>query len=60
MFNIVVNPQGISTIQNIISTNPTPAMEKDATVGMTKICKYLLNNEFKWKICIGIYVKNGR
>ena len=47
MFNVVVNPQGIFTIQNTISTNPTCAMEEDATTGMTKICKNLLNNEFK-------------
>ena len=52
-----MNPWGISTIQNTIST--THAMEEDATTGMTKICKNLLNNEFKWKICICIYVKNG-
>ena len=47
MFNVVVNPQGISTIQNTISTNPTPAMEEDSTTGMAKICKNLLNNDFK-------------
>ena len=35
MFNIAVNPQDISTIQNTISSNPTPAIEEDATTGMT-------------------------
>ena len=34
MFSLVANPQGISTIQNTISTNPTPAMEEDSTTGM--------------------------
>ena len=47
MFNVVVNPQGISTIQNTISTNPIPAMEEDSTTGMAKICKKVLNKEFK-------------
>ena len=47
MFNVVLNPQGICTIQDRISTNATPAIEEDATTGMTKICKNLLNNEFK-------------
>ena len=60
MLNTVVNPQDISTIQKTISTNPTPAMEEDATTGMTKMRKNLLNNEFKWKICICIYVKNRK
>ena len=59
MFNVVVNPQGIYTIQNTISTNPIPVMEEDATTGMTNICKNLWNNEFKWKLCICIYVTNG-
>ena len=59
MFNVIANPQGISTIQNTISTNPTPAMEDNFTTGMAKICTNILNNEFKWKICICIYVKNG-
>ena len=29
MFNVAVNPQGISAIQNMICTNPTPAIEED-------------------------------
>ena len=47
MFNVAANPQGISTIQNRISTNPTPAMEEDSTTGMAKICTNILNNDFK-------------
>ena len=31
MFNVAVNPQGISAIWHTISTNPTPAMEEDST-----------------------------
>ena len=60
MFNVAVNPQGTSAIQNMMSTNPTPAIEEDATSGKTNICKNLINNEFRWKICICIYVKNGK
>ena len=41
MFNVVVNPQGISTRKNTISTKPTPVMEEHATTGMTNICKNL-------------------
>ena len=47
MFNVVVNTQGICKIQDRISTNITPAIEEDPTTGVTKICKNLLNNEFK-------------
>ena len=60
MFNIVVNPQDISTIQNTISTNPTPAMKEDAYNRYDKDMQNLLNIEFKWKICICIYAKNGK
>ena len=59
MFNVVVNQQGICTVQDRMSTNATLKIEEGATTGMTKICKDLLNNEFKWKICICIYIKNG-
>ena len=57
MFNVALNPQGISTIQNTTCTSPTPAIEEDATTGRTKICKNLRNNAFKWKICICIISK---
>ena len=43
MFNIVVNPQDISMMQDI--QTPTPVTEKDATTGMKQICKKLLNNK---------------
>ena len=45
MFNIVVNPQDISMMKDTRYTNPTPATEGDATKGMKKICKKLLNNK---------------
>ena len=45
MFNIVVNPQDISMIQDTRYTNPTPVTEEDATTGMKQICKKLLNNK---------------
>ena len=38
MFNVAVNPQGISTIENTTYTNPIPVIE-DATTGKTNICK---------------------
>ena len=60
MLNVAVNPQGISTIENTTCTNPTPVIEEDATTGKANICKNLWNYEFKWKICICIYVKNGK
>ena len=41
MFNVAVNPQGISAIHNTICTNPTPAIEEDATTGRTDICRNL-------------------
>ena len=52
MFNATVNPPEISTIENIICTNPTPVIEADAKTGKTNICKNLWNNEFIQKICI--------
>ena len=39
--------------------NSTSAMEADATSGKTNICKHVINNELRLKICILIYVKNG-
>ena len=39
MFNIVVNPQDISMIQDTRYTNPTPATAEDATTGMKQISK---------------------
>ena len=47
MLNVAVNPQGISAIQNMICTNPTPAIQEVATTGKTNICKNLGNNEFR-------------
>ena len=60
MFNVAVNPQGTFVVQTTMCTNPTPAIEEDATSGKTNICKTFINNEFRWKICIFIYVKNGK
>ena len=60
VLNVAVNPQGISVIQNMMSTNPTPEIAEGATSGKTNICKNFINNEFRWKICICIYVKNGK
>ena len=55
MFNVVVNPQGISTIQNTISTKPTPAMKEDSTTGMAKICKNVLNKNSNERY-VSVYV----
>ena len=45
MFNIVVNPQDISMMQDTRYTNPAPAAEEDTTTGMKQISKKLLNNK---------------
>ena len=55
MFNVAVNPQRISTIENMICTNPIPVIEEDSTKGKTNICKDLWNNEFKWKY-VSVYM----
>ena len=47
MFNVAVNPQGTSVIQNTMCTNPTPTIEEDATSGKTNICKNFIINEFR-------------
>ena len=48
--NIVVNQQGTSGINNMISNNPTPATSEDATSGKTNICKKLkiMNSDEKY------------
>ena len=58
IWNIAVSEQGTSQIKNVINDNPTCGTTEDATSGKTKICKKLKNNEFRWKICIYIYVKH--
>ena len=47
MFNVTVNPQGISTIEIRSCTNPTPVIEADVTAGKANICQNSQNNEFK-------------
>ena len=47
IFNLAVNPQGTSGIQNTMCTNPTPATAEDATSGKTNTCKKFINNEFR-------------
>ena len=42
------------------SMNCTSEMEADTTSGKTNICKNFINNELRLKICILIYVKNGK
>ena len=56
--NVAVNAQGASEIKNMISNNQTPATPEDATSGKTKHMQKIKNNEFRWKICICIYVKH--
>ena len=40
--------------------NVTQTMEADSTSGKTNTWKNLINKELKLKICILIYVKNGK
>ena len=40
--------------------NATHTMEADTTSGKTNLCKNFINNELRLKICILIYVKNGK
>ena len=47
IFNVAVNPQGTYVIQNMMCTNPTPAVQEDATSGKTNTCKNFINNEFR-------------
>ena len=42
------------------SMNATQTMETDSTSGKTNIWKNFINNELKLKICILIYVTNGK
>ena len=48
--NIAVNQQGTSTIKNMMSNNPTPAIPEDDTSGNTNICKKLkiMNSDEKY------------
>ena len=60
MFNISVNSVLTGVTESEASMNATPAMEADTTSGKTNICKNFINNELRVKICILIYVKNGK
>ena len=60
MFNISVIT-GIKTVKDsATSMNVTQTKEADSTSGKTNIWKNFINNELKLKICILIYVKNGK
>ena len=60
MFNISVSSV-IKTVKDSATLmNVTQTMEADSTSGKTNIWKNFINNELKLKICILIYVKNGK
>ena len=60
MFNISVSSVLTSAIESATSMNATPTMEADTTSGKTNICKNIINNKLRLKICILIYVKNRK
>ena len=60
MFNISVSSVIKTVKDSATSMNVTQTMEADTTSGKTNIWKNLINNELKLKICILIYVKNGK
>ena len=60
MFNISVGSV-IKTVKDSASVmNITQTMAADSTSGKRNIWKNFINNELKLKICILIYVKNGK
>ena len=60
MFNISVSSVLRTVKESATSMNATHTMEADSTSGKTNIWKNFINNELRLKICILIYVKNGK
>ena len=60
MFNISVSSVITTGKESAISMNATHTMEANSTSGKTNIWKNFINNELRLKICILIYVKNGK
>ena len=60
MFNISVSSVITRVTESTTDMNTTPAVEADTTSGKTNICKKFINNELRLKICILIYVTNGK
>ena len=60
MFNISVSSVLTSVKESATTMNATHTMEADTTSGKTNIGKNFINNELRLKICILIYVKNGK
>ena len=60
MFSVSLSSVQKWVTESTTSMNYTPAMEADTTSGKTNICKKFTNSELKLKICILIYVKNGK
>ena len=50
----------VKVTETTTHTNSKLAMEADATSGKTNICKNFIYNELRLKICILIYLKNGK
>ena len=60
MFNTSVSSVITAGKESATSMNATHTMEADSTSGKTNIWKNFINNELRLKICILIYVKNGK
>ena len=60
MFNISVSSVLTSIKESATTMNATHTMEADTTSGKANICKNLINNELRLKICILIYVKHRK
>ena len=60
MFNISVSSEITTGKESATSMNATHTMEGDSTSEKTNIWKNFINNELRLKICIFIYVKNGK
>ena len=60
MFNILVSIVLTTVQESETSMNAMHTIEADSTSGKTNIWKNFINNELRLKICMLIYVKNGK
>ena len=60
MLNVSVSSVQKCITESTTSSNCTPKMEADTTSGKTNIMEKHYKNELRLKICILIYVKNGK
>ena len=60
IFNVSVSSLLKSVTETTTCTNSTPAMQADATSGKTNICRNIINNEFRLKICILMHFKKWK